>query len=59
MFTDDIVNKLNDIGRATYYAKQMNNNHDVKVQLDRILEILEITGPLEVGLSNSVLQKKQ
>lgn len=59
MLSDDITNKLEDIARAIYYAKQMNNNRHVEVHLDRILDILEIESPLDVNLSKSVLQKKK
>ena len=48
---------MNGIGEIVYYAKCFNQSKDVEVQLDRILEILNITEPKQVGLSKSVLNK--
>lgn len=54
---EHLTEDLRDIGRAVYYAKSYNDEHNVNVHLDRILNILGITEPGDVGLSNSVLKK--
>ena len=48
---------MNGIGEIVYYAKCFNHSKSVEAQLDRILEILNITEPKQVGLSKSVLNK--
>lgn len=49
-----ISNDLEDIGRQCYYTlyKLDNNDLTIDVHIERILEILGITEPKQVGLSN-------
>jgi hypothetical protein len=53
-----ISNDLEDIGRQCYYALYGLNKRDktVNMHIERILEILGITEPKQVGLSNSGLR---
>lgn len=55
-----INNDLEDIGRECYYAlrESYTDNFTVNVHIERILEILGITEPKQVGLSNSVLKRE-
>ena len=57
----EISNDLENIGRQCYYAlyalyKLNVEDKTVSVHIERILEILGITEPKEVGLSNSRLK---
>ena len=54
----ELVIKLEQIASHVYYAKSFRPSRDVDVQLDRILEILEVRSPKDVGLSANVLDDK-
>lgn len=63
----DILNKaqevqdgLTDIARDIYYAKSLlPKGHPAEANLDDALGRLGVKSPREVGLSNSVLEKRQ
>lgn len=54
-----ISEKLNQVAREIYYAKSLiDSNHPAQANLNLALQCLGISSPKEVGLSNSVLEKK-
>lgn len=56
----ELSNRLDSIARECYYGikkwQEDERNYDVGAHFRRILEILGVTKPEEVGLSNSILR---
>jgi hypothetical protein len=55
---DEVSNRIREVGRRLYYAKQLNKSKLIETHLDSMLLTLGIASPDEVGLSKSVLVKK-
>ena len=54
-----IINRIDEIGRCVYYAKSFNPSRDINAQLNRILELIKVSNPRQVGLSESIIRKME